>query len=205
MLTYERALWKTGIKMVAGVDEAGRGPLAGPVVAACVVLPRRANARLNGLTDSKQLSEAQREHFFEQIQHVAIAIGVGSASCEEIDEVNILQATFLAMRRAIAEAAIAECLLVDGNRAIPQTALPQQTIVKGDGLSLSIAAASVMAKVTRDRLMVALDAEFPPYGFARHKGYGTKAHYAALAEHGLTAHHRRSFLKAVLMPPDAVI
>lgn len=205
MLSYERALWKTGIQWVAGVDEAGRGPLAGPVVAACVVLPRRQSARLKGLTDSKQLKEAQREHFYAELQEVAVAIGVGSASPEEIDEVNILQATFLAMRRAIAQVTVAECLLVDGNRAIPAMALPQQTIVKGDGLSLSIAAASVIAKVTRDRELVALDAAFPHYGFARHKGYGTKVHYEALAAHGPTPHHRRSFIKAVSGPPDAVI
>lgn len=205
MLAFERTLWKSGYEWVAGVDEAGRGPLAGPVVAACVVLPPRVGAKLKGLTDSKRLSELQREHFYQRLHDVALAIGVGEASPEEIDAVNILQATFLAMRRAIAQVERSECLLVDGNQTIPDLVLPQQAIVKGDGLSLSIAAASVIAKVTRDRAMTALDADFPHYGFARHKGYGTKVHYAAIEAHGLTPHHRRSFLKAVSAAQSPVV
>jgi ribonuclease HII len=197
MLAYERALWKSGLEWVAGVDEAGRGPLAGPVVAACVVLPRRASGKLKGLTDSKQLKPAQRDHYFDRLFEVAVAIGVGEASCSEIDNINILQATFLAMRRALDQIERADHVLVDGNRPIPQLSCPQQAIVKGDGLSLSIAAASVIAKVTRDRAMEALHAAYPVYGFDSHKGYGTKAHYAAIAEHGLTPHHRLSFLKGV--------
>lgn len=195
MLSYERWCWKEGYQAVAGVDEAGRGPLAGPVVAACVILPKRIGKRLDGLTDSKQLSEAKRELFFARLPELAVAIGIGAASPAEIDEHNILGATYLAMKRAIVQAGRADYVLVDGNRPIPGLALAQRTIVKGDGCSLSIAAASVIAKVTRDRLLVELDREFPAYGFARHKGYPTRAHYQALAEHGPTPHHRRSFLK----------
>jgi ribonuclease HII len=197
VLTHERALWKEGSTGVVGVDEAGRGPLAGAVVAACVLLPRRAHAKLKGLTDSKQLTALQRDRYFEALHEVALAIGVGEATPAEIDAVNILQATFLAMKRAIAQVPRADFVLVDGNRAIPGLELPQRTLVKGDSLSLSIAAASVIAKVTRDRQMEALDAEFPLYGFARHKGYGTKVHYEALKAHGPTVHHRRSFLPEV--------
>lgn len=194
MLHFEKSCWSEGYEVVVGVDEAGRGPLAGPVVAACVLLPRAPSRKLNGLTDSKQLTAAQREHYFETIHEVALAVGVGEASCLEIDEHNILQATFLAMRRALEQVPVAQIVLVDGNRPIKGLALPQRTIVKGDALSRSIAAASVIAKVTRDRQMVQLDAEYPQYGFARHKGYGTAAHYAALRTHGPSPHHRRSFL-----------
>lgn len=205
MLTHERKLWKQGFACVVGVDEAGRGPLAGSVVAACVLLPKRANAKLKGLTDSKQLTALQRDRYFDALHEVALAIGVGEATAAEIDEVNILQATFLAMGRAIAQVQQAECVLVDGNRAIPHLTLPQHTIVKGDSLSLSIAAASVIAKVTRDRQMEALHEAFPAYGFDRHKGYGTKVHYEALAEHGPTPQHRRSFLGSVLSPETPVL
>lgn len=205
MLTHERKLWKAGFTCVVGVDEAGRGPLAGSVVAACVLLPRRASAKLKGLTDSKKLTALQRDRYFDALHDVALAIGVGEATAAEIDEVNILQATFLAMGRAIAQVEQAECVLVDGNRAIPRLSLPQHTIVKGDSLSLSIAAASVIAKVTRDRQMEALHEAFPDYGFDRHKGYGTKVHYEALAAHGPTPQHRRSFLGGVLMAEDAML
>jgi ribonuclease HII len=191
---YEKAAWAAGYEFVVGIDEAGRGPLAGPVVAACVLLPKRTSKKLEGLTDSKQLTEKQRERLFDAIQDVAIAIGVGAATPAEIDEINILQATFLAMRRALAQVPQAQYALVDGNLKIAKLELVQEPIVKGDGRSRSIAAASVIAKVTRDRQMVALDAEMPQYGFARHKGYGTAAHYAALREHGPTVHHRQSFL-----------
>ena len=198
MLRHERAWWKQGFESVAGVDEAGRGPLAGPVVAACVVLPRNAARRLSGLTDSKQLTALQRDRFFERIHEVALAVGVAEASPEEIDERNILQATFLAMRRAIAQIGPVEVVLVDGNRAISEFTLPQETLVKGDARSLSIAAASVVAKVTRDRALLALDAEFPAYGFSRHKGYPTPQHYAALEVNGPCPHHRLTFLKRIL-------
>ncbi|HEY9721019.1 MAG TPA: ribonuclease HII [Oscillatoriaceae cyanobacterium] len=195
MLRYERALWRAGTSRVAGVDEAGRGPLAGPVTAACVVLPKRVPRALDGLTDSKKLSEARREHYFALLQEVALAIGVGRASAEEIDRINILQATFVAMRRALDAIATPEHVLVDGNLLIPELEWPQQAIIGGDGLSLSIAAASVIAKVTRDREMHALDAQYPGYGFARHKGYGTPAHREALDRLGPCHEHRRSFLK----------
>ena len=197
MYRLERASRLQGLAPVAGVDEAGRGPLAGPVVAACVWLPDAAPRALKGLTDSKQLKPAQRDAFFERIHGVAKGIGVGVATVEEIDALNILQATFLAMRRAVAGVPAARHLLVDGNMTIPGLAHSQAAVVGGDGLSWSIAAASVIAKVTRDRMLVTLDAEFPAYGFARHKGYGTAAHYAALRAHGLTPHHRRSFLRAL--------
>lgn len=198
MLRHERAWWKQGFEIVAGVDEAGRGPLAGPVVAACVVLPRNAARRLSGLTDSKQLSPAERDRFFDRIHAVALGVGVAEASAQEIDAINILQATFLAMRRAIAQIEGVEVVLVDGNRAISGFALPQEPLVKGDARSLSIAAASVIAKVTRDRALVALDARYPHYGFSQHKGYPTAKHYAALETHGPCPDHRRSFLKRIL-------
>jgi ribonuclease HII len=192
---HEKALRKEGYEAIAGVDEAGRGPLAGNVVAACVILPARSHPRLKGLTDSKQLTATQRDRYFEAIHDLALAIGVGSASPEEIDAVNILNATFLAMRRAIAQVESAQIVLVDGNRPIKGLELPQRTLVKGDSLSLCIAAASVVAKVTRDRQCLALHERHPAYGFDRHKGYGTAVHYAAIAEHGLLPEHRRSFLK----------
>ena len=194
MLECERALWAAGHARVGGIDEAGRGPLAGPVVAACVVLPRRTPKALAGINDSKQLSEERREHFFPLIQRHAVAYGVGEATPEEIDAINILQATFLAMRRALEAAGGADAVLVDGNKTIPGLLVVQQAIVKGDGRVRAIAAASILAKVTRDRFMVALHEQVPHYGFAGHKGYGTAAHFAALREHGPSIHHRRSFL-----------
>lgn len=196
MRTRENSLWLEGFARVGGVDEAGRGPLAGPVVAACVVLPVEVPAALDGLTDSKQLTAERREAYFEALRTYALAIGVGEASPAEIDEINILQATFLAMRRAIAAIDAPDFVLVDGNRRIRDLDLPQETIVKGDGKVLCIAAASVVAKVTRDRQLIALDVAFPGYGFARHKGYGTAAHYAALRALGPTAQHRQSFLRS---------
>ncbi len=181
---------------MAGVDEAGRGPLAGPVVAACVVLPLRggAPAELDGLTDSKQLTAARREHFFGILRRMpGVAIGVGRASVSEIDRLNILRATHLAM--ALAANSLrpaADFLLVDG-LPVPGLPCPSRSIVRGDALSLSIAAASVVAKVTRDRLMRALDRRHPGYGFARHKGYGTAAHLLVLRRLGPCPAHRRSF------------
>ncbi len=201
----ERACRKDGLTGIAGVDEAGRGPLAGPVVAACVMLPAAAPRRLKGLTDSKQLSATAREVYFEIIHEVALAVGVGVATTTEIDDVNILQATFLAMRRAHEGTPDARHLLVDGNLTIPGMACTQVAVVGGDGLSWSIAAASVIAKVTRDRVMVALDEAYPGYGFARHKGYGTAAHYEALRRLGPTIHHRRSFLKGLVAETPGVM
>lgn len=191
-LTYEHALLEQGIQPIAGVDEAGRGPLAGPVVAAAVVLP--ADFELAGLDDSKKLTPARRERCFEQLKaDPRIRIGVGSASVAEIDQINILRATHLAMRRALQ--ALAEMpghALVDG-LPVKSLPIPHTALVKGDGLSRSIAAASVVAKVTRDRLMAEIDREFPCYGFAKHQGYGTRQHLQALAEWGPCRHHRLSF------------
>lgn len=176
---------------VCGIDEAGRGPWAGPVTAAAVIWPQGATIPA-GLNDSKKLSEAKREALYEQIILHA-QYGIGEASVEEIDQSNILAATKLAMQRACTSLPIApDVALVDGNQP-PQLTCEIQTIVKGDAKSLSIAAASIIAKVTRDRLMKQIGAEHPEYGFERHAGYGTKQHQEALASHGITKHHRRSF------------
>ena len=176
---------------VAGIDEAGRGPLAGPVVAAAVILdPQQPIA---GLADSKLLSERKRELLFDEIISKALAYGIGSASPAEIDDVNILQATFLAMRRAIQQLSIKPTLaLVDGNQD-PKLGCPTQTIVQGDRLIPAISAASILAKVTRDRWMLELDQQYPGYGFAQHKGYPTLAHKEAILRLGLTIVHRKSF------------
>lgn len=191
MTGRERDLWSRGVRLVAGVDEAGRGPLAGPVVAGAVILPP--GCRIFGLDDSKKLSEKKREALYEEIKQVAVAWNVGMASPEEIDRVNILQATYLAMRRALEGLEQQpHHLLVDALR-IPRASIPQDGIIGGDGLSLSIAAASVMAKVTRDRLMTELHEVYPDYGFARHKGYGTKEHLEAIQTTGLSPIHRKSF------------
>ena len=191
-LSRETQLRARGARHVAGVDEAGRGCLAGPVVAAAVVLPP--DATLPGLDDSKKLSPAAREALVPEIERLALATGIGQCSPAEVDALNVLWAAMEAMRRATHQLALApDWLLVDGNTKIPDAPCAQETVVKGDALSLSIAAASVLAKVTRDRIMVALDADFPVYGWAGHKGYPTAAHYAAIAEHGPSVHHRRSF------------
>jgi len=196
---YERGQYAAGIARLAGVDEAGRGPLAGPVVAAAAVLPRQWEVDglpngLLGLNDSKQLTEKIREQLFEAIHaEPGIHYGVGIIRAEEIDRINILQATYRAMNAALAQLApAAEHALVDG-RPVPSLAVPHTAIVKGDAKSFSIAAASILAKVTRDRLMVQYGKEWPEYGFAAHKGYGTAAHLAALTEHGPCPIHRRSF------------
>ena len=193
-------LWKIeddylnrGTRLICGVDEAGRGPLAGPVCAAAVILPP--HIELPGLNDSKKLTDKRRRELFPLIQEVAVAYGIGFASQEEIDEINILQATYLAMERAIAQLPVSpEQLLIDGNRA-KDFGIPTQTVVKGDSLSASIAAASVLAKVARDDWMLEAAREYPQYGFEIHKGYGTKAHYETLTAHGLCPIHRRTFLK----------
>ena len=182
-----------GAKLVAGVDEAGRGPLAGPVCAAAVILPK--HLEIKGLDDSKKLSDKRRRELAPIIKEQAVAYGIAFASHEEIDGINILQATFLAMERALALLEIRpDFALIDGNRE-KDFGLPVKTVVKGDSLSASIAAASVLAKVTRDEWMEAVAKEYPGYGFEIHKGYGTKAHYAALTDLGPSPIHRMTFLK----------
>lgn len=193
MWQIEEALYSQGIRQICGVDEAGRGPLAGPVCAAAVILPP--HLEIPGLNDSKKLTDKRRRELVPIIQEQAIAYGIGFASHEEIDSINILQATFLAMERAIGQLeGKAEFALIDGNRE-KDFGLPVRTVVKGDSLSANIAAASVLAKVTRDDLMESLAREYPGYGFEIHKGYGTKAHYEALRELGPSAVHRMTFLK----------
>ncbi|MDW8106957.1 MAG: ribonuclease HII [Armatimonadota bacterium] len=178
---------------IAGVDEAGRGPIAGPVVAACVVLPKAHS--LKGIADSKQLSPAQREQLFGQIRQVAVAWAVGIASPREIERLNILQASLLAMRRAVLSLNLApQRVLVDGKHLIPNLALPQQAVVGGDALEECIAAASIIAKVVRDRIMTELDRLYPQYGFAQHKGYATELHLERLAHYGACPAHRRTYM-----------
>lgn len=190
-LQFERRLQRRGYKAIAGIDEAGRGPLAGPVLAAAVVLPEHFD--LPGLTDSKKLSHAARERLFPLIRQQALAVGIGLAGPMEIDQINILQATLQAMQRAVSRLSPApDYLLIDGITPLPH-ALPQQTLKKGDSRSLSIAAASVIAKVVRDRLMVHYDRRFPGYGFAGHKGYGSAAHRQAIAKLGPCPIHRATF------------
>lgn len=193
MWEIEDVLYTQGHTAICGVDEAGRGPLAGPVCAAAVILPK--DLVIPGLNDSKKLSDKRRRELFPIIQEQAIAYGIGFASEQEIDEINILQATFLAMKRALAQLeGKADFALIDGNRET-EFGLPVMTVVKGDSRSANIAAASVLAKVSRDNVMEELAKEYPQYGFEIHKGYGTKAHYAALTKHGSSPVHRKSFLK----------
>ncbi|MBQ8834601.1 MAG: ribonuclease HII [Oscillospiraceae bacterium] len=193
MWEIEDGFYAEGVKVICGVDEAGRGPLAGPVCAAAVILPD--HLEIPGLTDSKKLTDKKRRELFPIIKEQAVAWGIGMASEQEIDEINILQATFLAMERALAQLTVKpELALIDGNRE-KDFGLPVKTVVKGDSLSANIAAASVLAKVTRDDLMLEMAQMYPEYGFDIHKGYGTKAHYAALTEHGASPIHRMTFLK----------
>lgn len=193
MWEIENSCYGEGVQLICGVDEAGRGPLAGPVCAAAVVLPN--GLLIPGLTDSKKLSDKRRRELLPIIQEEALAWGIGMASHEEIDQVNILQATYLAMERALSQLTHRPDLaLIDGNRA-KDFGLPVKTVIKGDSLSANIAAASVLAKVTRDDWMLDAAREYPQYGFDIHKGYGTKAHYAALSQHGPCTIHRRSFLR----------
>lgn len=193
MWEIEQKHFDRGIHVICGVDEAGRGPLAGPVCAAAVILP--ANLEIPGLDDSKKLSDKRRRELYPIIQEQAIAYGIAFADHSEIDQLNILQATFLAMERAIGMLSIKpEIALIDGNRE-KDFGLPVETVVHGDSRSASIAAASILAKVTRDDLMLEMAKEYPQYGFEIHKGYGTKAHYAALAEFGPCPIHRMTFLK----------
>lgn len=193
MWEIEDSFYAKGVRVICGVDEAGRGPLAGPVCAAAVILPP--HAELPGLNDSKKLSDKKRRELFPLIREQAVAYGIGLASQEEIDGINILQATYLAMERALAQLSEKpELALIDGNRA-KDFGLPVQTVVGGDGLSANIAAASILAKVTRDDIMMEMAAKYPGYGFEIHKGYGTKAHYEALRTYGPCLIHRMTFLK----------
>jgi ribonuclease HII len=191
MLQYEKKYWQHGIEFIAGVDEAGRGPLAGPVVAAAAIFPY--GSIIEGVNDSKKLTKKKREYLFHKIHEQALAIGVGLVSHEVIDRINILQASFLAMNKAIENLKIKpNQLLVDGN-FFRHEKYPVENIIKGDSLSHSIAAASIIAKVTRDALMVELNEQYPEYGFAQHKGYGTKAHIEAIRKYGYSPIHRKSF------------
>ena len=191
--TLENEIYDSGVRLLCGVDEAGRGPLAGPVCAAAVILPR--GIQINGLNDSKKLSEKKREALYDLIIEEAVAYGIAFATVEEIEEHNILNATFLAMNRALAMLKpVPELALIDGNRNTG-IELPSRCVVGGDGCCADIAAASILAKVTRDRYMDSMAKQYPEYGFDRHKGYGTKAHYAAIREFGPCPIHRLSFLK----------
>ena len=196
MWEIENSLYSEDVKVICGVDEAGRGPLAGPVCAAAVILPQ--GLVIEGLNDSKKLSEKKREMLYDKVTENALAWSVAFASEAEIDEINILQATFLAMKRAVESLGIkADYALIDGNR-MPPLGIDGETVIKGDSLSMSIAAASIIAKVTRDRLMLEIDKEYPQYLFSQHKGYGTALHYEMLEKHGISPVHRRSFLKKLL-------
>lgn len=193
MWEIEHALFEKGVKLICGVDEAGRGPLAGPVCAAAVILPPY--LEIPGLNDSKKLTDLKRRQLYPVIKEQALAYGIAFADHQEIDEINILQATYLAMERAMAQLTIKpEIALIDGNRA-KDFGIPVQTVVHGDSLSASIAAASILAKVTRDDYMVGISETYPQYGFEVHKAYGTKAHYEALDAYGPCPIHRMSFLK----------
>lgn len=193
---FENIAVNNGFTAVCGVDEAGRGPLAGPVYAAAVILPQ--GLAIEGLNDSKKLSEKKRELLYDEITKNAVAWSVAFATEQEIDEINILQATFLAMKRAVESLTPkADYALIDGNR-MPPLEIKGETVVKGDSRSMSIAAASILAKVTRDRFMLEVDKLYPQYQFSKHKGYGTKLHYEMLAQYGVSPVHRRSFLKKIL-------
>lgn len=193
MWEIEEKYYAVGFRTICGVDEAGRGPLAGPVCAAAVILPP--HARIPGLNDSKKLSDKRRRELFPVIQEQALSFGIAFASEQEIDEINILQATFLAMSRAMEQLSLRpELALIDGNRQT-DFGIPVKTVVKGDSLSANIAAASILAKVTRDDMMIRMAGRYPEYGFEIHKGYGTRAHYAALERFGPCPIHRMTFLK----------
>ena len=199
MVGYEYEQWATeqGFQAVCGVDEAGRGPLAGPVCAAAVILPN--GLMIEGLNDSKKLSEKKREALYDVIKEQALAYSIAFATVEEIEEYNILQATFMAMTRAVEGLQIkADFALIDGNKIPPQLTVPAKDVVSGDAISASIAAASVLAKVTRDRYMIEMEEKYPGYDFIKHKGYGTKAHREALQTLGPCPIHRLSFLGKIL-------
>ncbi|MBE6740146.1 MAG: ribonuclease HII [Ruminococcaceae bacterium] len=195
--SYENNAALKGYEYVCGVDEAGRGPLAGPVCAAAVILPE--GTVIEGLDDSKKLSEKKRELLFDVIKEKATAFGIAFASVEEIEEFNILGATYLAMTRAVEQLGVKpDYVLIDGNRFPPQIKTDGECVIKGDAKSMSIAAASILAKVTRDRLLLEYAEKYPQYGFEKHKGYGTKLHVEAIKEFGITEIHRPSFLKKLL-------
>ena len=194
--SYEQAAKASGFKYICGVDEAGRGPLAGPVCAAAVILPE--GCEIEGLNDSKKLSEKKREALYPIILEKAVDYFIAFGSVEEIEEHNILNATYFAMNRAINGLKNVDFALVDGNRVPKEIKVPCATIVKGDSKSMSIAAASILAKVTRDRLLLEYDQKYPLYQFAKHKGYGTKLHTELIKEHGPCEIHRLSFLKNIL-------
>jgi ribonuclease HII len=192
MLCFEKELWNKGIKFVAGIDEAGRGPLAGPVVAAAVVFSQ--DIFIARIDDSKKISPKLREELYEVIHEKAVDLATGIVTEKEIDRINILKASFRAMHIAVGSLSISpEHLLIDGCLALPEKLYPQTPVIKGDQKCLSIAAASIVAKVTRDRMMVEYDKHFPQYGFARNKGYGTKQHVEAIRKHGYCKIHRKSF------------
>lgn len=196
-IEFDEIVRGEGYTCLCGVDEAGRGPLAGPVYAAAVILNPLDIPE--GLNDSKKLTEKKREKLFLEIQEKALSYAVASATVEEIESLNILQATFLAMKRAVENLKIApDMVMIDGNMVPPQLTAEAQAVVKGDARSATIAAASILAKVSRDHYMLQMDEAYPAYQFAKHKGYGTKAHYEALQENGLSPIHRRSFLKKLL-------
>ena len=193
MLEYEKELYSKGYEYICGIDEAGRGPLCGPVVAAAVILKK--GDKIEGVNDSKKLSEKKREQLFEEIKERAVAYSVGIVDEKTIDEINILEATRLAMKKAVEGLRVeAEYALVDAEKKVPID-IPYTPIIKGDALSESIAAASIIAKVTRDRIVVELDKQYPEYNFAKNKGYGTKQHTDSIKEYGLCPAHRRSFCK----------
>jgi ribonuclease HII len=198
LLHHERQQWQNGRQIVAGVDEAGRGPLAGPVVAAAVVFPPSLSDTF-GINDSKKLSPKNRERLKPLIEDIALAIGVGIVDHIDIDRINILQATYKAMQIAVQQLSfMPDFVLIDG-RGIPDLEMPCESIIKGDSKSVSIAAASIIAKVTRDHIMIDMHEKYPHYGFTQHKGYGTKKHIQAIREHGLSPIHRRSFRPRALM------
>lgn len=194
---FEKAAVNSGFSCICGVDEAGRGPLAGPVCAAAVILPE--GAVIEGLDDSKKLTEKKREGLYDIIKETAVAYSVAYGTLEEIETVNILEATYLAMNRAIAGLSVKpDFALIDGNRVPRGIKIPCETVVKGDSKSMSVAAASVLAKVTRDRLMLEYDKKYPEYNFKKHKGYGTKEHTELIKQYGPCEIHRLSFLKNIL-------
>lgn len=196
MYSFEQECFAKGYRLVCGVDEAGRGPLAGPVCAAAVILDP--NQPIAGLNDSKKLSEKKREALFPQIMDKALAYNICMVDAQTIDDINILQATMQAMAQAVNGLLVKpDFVLIDGNKCPDFADLPAMAIVGGDGKSASIAAASILAKVTRDHYMQQLGEAFPQYGFATHKGYGTKAHYGAIAQHGICPEHRKTFLKSI--------
>jgi len=196
--SYEHIATERGFSAVCGIDEAGRGPLAGPVFAAAVILP--ADCEIEGLDDSKKLSEKKRERLYDEIIEKAVAWSVAFADEKEIDEINILNATFLAMKRAAEGLLVrADFTLIDGNRAPRDLGIKCETVIKGDAKSMSIAAASILAKVSRDRFLMELDKEYPQYMFAKHKGYPTALHFELVRKYGPCPVHRLSFLKKVLL------